>query len=291
MKQIIILTLVIILCLILVRKLYVNHLFFSDCKYKNDQLIEGKNYLSESKIVICGLIRDGGIILHFLKEKMYEITKYFKEYKILIVENDSSDNTRKFLLDWSKEDDNVVVLGCGINSNVCKLNLKKTIGHPVTTWRIEKMIYLRNLCIQYTRRYLYDYDLMMVYDLDQINNIPNEGLYHTGYLLKNDKVDGICSNGINLFNNRYYDTYAHKELDNFDDNIHNPKNTSCALEPRKVLSCFGGCTIYKISSIIDKDYFIELNSDGSPRCEHESFNKDLNIYYNPKWLNRLYFNP
>jgi len=290
-KHTLILFLITILGFIILNKIREKFSITTQCKINLKEMQAGKIYISNSKIVICGLIRDAGYRIHLIKNKLYNVTKYFKDYRILIVENDSTDNTRKYLLDWSKEDNKVIILGCGVNQPECKLNLQKTIEHPIATWRIEKMIYLRNLCIDYIKNNLADFDLMMVYDLDLISSLDEKGLYHTGYLLNNKDIDAVCSNGITFVHNRYYDTYAHKELNNKDLDDLTDSDFRCNLPPRKVLSCFGGCTIYKIPSIINMKYEIEFDGNNMPLCEHRSFNKKMNVYYNPKWLHTVYMNP
>jgi glycosyltransferase involved in cell wall biosynthesis len=75
-----------------------------------------------------------------------EIGSLFNDYNVLIVENDSSDNTRNICLDWSNQNKRVKVLGCGgYNLDVCNLNMKKTLNHSVNFYRMEKMAKLRNI--------------------------------------------------------------------------------------------------------------------------------------------------
>jgi hypothetical protein len=277
----------IILIKVLKRLSYTN-----DCGFIQDELQSGKLYYSNSTVVICGLIRDAGVRIFLLKNRLYSITKYFKDYRILIVENDSTDDTRKYLLEWAKEDNKVVILGCGINEKECKLNLKKTVNHPIATWRIEKMVYLRNIYLEYIRNNLSKFNLMMVYDLDLFSSLDEKGLYHSGYLLTNNSVDAVCSNGIKILHTNYYDTYAHKEM--VDDSIKDDfsdSNFKCDVDPRRVKSCFGGCTIYKIPSIMSYNYTIEFDSRNMPLCEHRPFNLNFNILFDPKWIHTVYWNP
>ena len=165
------------------------------------------------------------------------------------------------------------------------------------------MVYLRNIYLQYIQNNLSNYDLMMVYDLDLISKITDKGMYHSGYLFQIDySIDAVCSNGKNFFSNRYYDTYAHKEIDDnveqnnlfnsYENNVFSYNNKySCYQEPRKVESCFGGCTIYRISAVKKKFYFLEKDGNDSPLCEHRSFHRDINVIYDPRMVHNVYFNP
>jgi hypothetical protein len=83
----------------------------------------GKNLIKKSTVVFAGLIRNKEHQLEFIISQIQRFASEFLDYSILIVENDSKDNTRKLLLEWAKENNKVKILGCGVNSNICIMNL------------------------------------------------------------------------------------------------------------------------------------------------------------------------
>ena len=109
----------------------------------------GASYASKQKVVICGLARDIAKNIDRLKVVLERLGSYFLQYKIIIVENDSNDESRPMLLEWSKQNPNVIILGCGVNVKECKLSLKSYSSFDAGANRIGKMAYLRNIYLNY----------------------------------------------------------------------------------------------------------------------------------------------
>ena len=267
-------------------------------------IAKGVQEMAKSKVVVTGLIRNGSTIFDSMKTKLEQLCKHFGEYKILIVENDSTDDTRLKLLNWAQNDKRVIILGCGVNSKECVLNLPRTIEHSPDRDRIAKMAYLRNLYIDYITKYLSNYDYLLTTDLDIEGNIFSDGLADTFHKFRdNDQIDSISANGVDLnfrFNNfdvrHYYDSFAIKFLgdkigfDTMKEKIAHDNDITQKFKPRlgddlvKVKSAFGGLAIYRIPSIIKRkskyDYSKTLLA-----CEHEFFNQSLpNNYVNPNMI-------
>jgi len=91
-------------------------------------------------VVICTLLRDVEHKLPELIKRAERVGSIFKDYKVLVVENDSNDNTRSKLLSWAKINPKVLILGCGENVEKCSMKeaLGKTEGHSVNAYRINK---------------------------------------------------------------------------------------------------------------------------------------------------------
>ncbi len=263
------------------------------CNQKEDELKEGKEFLKTKSVVICGLIRDGMKTLPTNKSQIEHVGSLFKDYEILIVENDSIDGTRDYLLNWDK----VKVLGCdGVNLRECKLNMKKTIGHTTDEWRIVKMAKLRNMYLEYIRSMKKKPDYAIVWDLDLKGNIDVDGILQTGYVLKNKGyVDAICANGLHKrgLGITYYDTYAYRNRGDrrkkvYYDGIYYMPHT-CRDDSEedliKVESCFGGFTIYNTESMLQNTYGTEMDEYGEPICEHLYMNRNMeNVYHNTQMM-------
>jgi len=107
------------------------------------------DYQSSYKILITGLIRDCEKQIPIIKRYISALGNSVKDWRLLIVENDSFDNTRKCLLNWAFLDSRVILLGCEINSLKCNMKIPKTTEHDIYLSRIKKMVYLRNIYLNY----------------------------------------------------------------------------------------------------------------------------------------------
>jgi hypothetical protein len=161
------------------------------------QIEIGKNFFKNKKVAICSLIRDGEDRLSDIIPKVNRLGRLFKDYKVFVVENDSKDDTRKILLDWADTNNNVFVLGCeGVNLPECKLNMKPTIEHDVSEYRINKMATLRNVYLDELKKHE-DIDLVIVWDFDIVGKLDMNGLFLSAYRLYQDEnINAICANGI-----------------------------------------------------------------------------------------------
>jgi hypothetical protein len=279
--------------------------------YSFKQVLEKGVALARSqRLVICGLIRDRQDKVQKIRERIRELRKYFKSVKILIVENDSEDDTRKELLNWAHSDPDLEVLGCDINASKCSLRLPKTEGHAVPPSRLIKMAMLRNIYRDRIEEAYSDYDTVLVWDMDVTGSLYIDGLLNGLEALTNQGkeinkpeershgADGICANGLYVWPgiNLYYDTFAHKQhnqkwLEIFPKNIQDVvkamSRSTKILQSRtqKVSSCFSGATLYRLSSFLKNRY----STDGK-ECEHTSISKGLNMYINNEMVNYILLN-
>jgi hypothetical protein len=225
-------------------------------------------------------------------------THGFKDYNIVIFENDSKDNTRNLLKQWAQRDSKVKLLDCCDDGSCdCKLNIKdlKIESGPLSKKRIAKMAHFRNKYVDYVKKNYKDYDYMLVIDID-----IRGGIYKEGYqsCFADDDWDAIFARGIRPFPflfgsiNYVYDwlayadnKYKKKDL-NLLDYIDNhfklqkkyDKKIGETMEPIK--SAFNGAGIYRIKTLINSD----AKYSGINSCEHIDFNDSLKSY-------KLYANP
>jgi len=252
----------------------------------NSQRIQkGKKHFSENKVIIVGTIRNGEKTLPKSMDFIYnQIVPHFKDYQIVVMENDSEDDSRKYLLELAKKDIKLKVIGCGgINLPECKLNLAKTDMKkcPECFTRINKMVHIRNIYLDEIKKPEYnDFNYVLMFDMDLYGNLSKKGLYDTGYNFLVDKnIDAVCAMTISP-SLGYYDAYAH--LDWYKKSYKHEsiiKNfAKCGMD--KVSSCFNGFTIYRRSSIIDKQYCTYIDGkDNHSICEHKCFHEQMNNVY------------
>ncbi len=264
----------------------------------------GKYIANNSRIVICSLARNISEIFEKSKERMEYIVKNFKEYKIVIFENDSNDNSRELIKNWSKNNKNVILLNCCDLGN-CECKLKTKTGYEyggVSLDRFKKMALYRQQYIDYITKNLNDYDYMLVNDFDLDGNINIYGLFDC--LSKKDWAAIFCNGRTPLFGTFGSITLAYDSIafllkdDNYNQNKYNimyfiNKTYEMNNELEKnhyfeVKSAFNGYGIYKIKSIIGCSYIGNNNL-----CEHVNlakclYDKNEKIYLNSYWTG--YFN-
>lgn len=294
--------------------LYTPDSFYIPPQYKSnhDKLTQyGFKIMREKTLVICVLLRNVAGKLPEIRKRAHRMGKAFKDYRIVIVENNSSDDTRILLNKWRETDPKVIVLGCGVNSNIdnCQISkaAKATDGHGVDRGRIEKMTHLRNIYLDYVKNSLSEFDYTMVWDMDIVGAVYLDGVANTighfnypGGVAKN--ADAICAYGIYRWGwmTVYYDTYAHIDAgDEFHIDLKTVHDIKKGLgvsydrgtPPVKVVSCFSGFTVYRISSLLKDDVGYTMSPPDNLECEHVSLHKKLdNVYLNPSMIHFVLLN-
>ena len=276
--------------------------------WNNENFIEnitkGYNIAKNSKIVICSLARNIRNIFEKTKVRFEHIGEQFNQYRIILFENDSSDNSRDLIETWKKENNNVILLKCCDLGN-CQCKLKNKTGYDYGTFseeRLSKMAIYREEYLKYVQKYLYDYDYMLVIDFDLDGNTNIYGLYDS---LSKDDWGAIFSNGRNPvpgtlgFKTITYDPMATLFMDE-DYDIKKYYISEILIKFLKmeyfgyynhfleVKSSFNGYGLYKIKSILGCSYIGNNNA-----CEHINLSKCLydkndKMYINYYWEG--YFN-
>ena len=233
-------------------------------------------------IIIVGCARNIDKYLDNALIKINMIKSLFKLTKVIIYENDSSDNTLDILKDWE-------------NKQIITLITEKN----VPGLRTERLAHGRN--ILYNEAMKHSFDLLIVMDLDNVIELLSiEGILSCFDI----KEDWAMIGGNQLGN--YYDLWALRTYDDwmpFDcwecvnqnkkssdycinsrfKNI--PKNSN----PIKVKSCFGCIAIYKRKYLNNCSYGNGLQDNKYEICEHVTFNEYIiknggNIYINPQLI-------
>jgi hypothetical protein len=252
----------------------------------------GFNSSKLKKVVFAALVRDVEERLPQIEKKVEKMGKIFKDYRVLIVENDSKDGTRKYLLNWAKRNPKITILGCGYNENKCSIKKasEKTEGHGVDRIRIKKMVDLRNIYLTEIKENseLRDYDYAIFWDLDAIGAVYLDGVAHTiNYLDQKPSVDVVCAYGIYRWGllTLFYDTYAllHKG-EKFHIDMKTAHDIRKGLwetkydrgeDPVEVDSCFSGFSIYRIDSLLPDNVIYDMSPENNLECEHVRLNMKI----------------
>jgi glycosyltransferase involved in cell wall biosynthesis len=246
----------------------------------NQYINVGKNFLSTKKIVILGLARNIGSSIEHSITKLVDFAKNSKEYKIIIFENDSQDNTREILDSLKKDNSNIIT--------IYETHNRPQFGPVQHTERTMALAEYRNTLKEYVKTHLSDYDFVVVSDMDFID-FSDLGCYNSfgWFSTHNNTIDAIAGNAfeyknVTLANQKSlwnYDSWAFRytwwnQLPILDSMTYSGMlwfgffimPVGSPIIP--VNSAFGGMTIYKINSFIQGTY------DGFD-CEHVCFHYDL----------------
>ena len=255
-------------------------LFLLNLNHNGIETFDNNKY----KIVIGGCCRDCAGYLPQILKKIKQITNFCSDFKIIIYENDSQDNTLKILEDFKDKFPNVTIIS---EKNI-------TEKFPLRTHRLA---YCRNKILDEIRNSGYDktFDYFINIDLDDINldldvksikkyldnnlgydlGTSNHKHYYDLWALRTNKYDKNCWNKDEACekNNR--------DLGNWFDNYHG-SNIDKKGKPIKVLSAFDGLGIYKLKSI-GKCRYNGVDDNGIEEdCEHVKFHKCMREKGNDK---------
>jgi hypothetical protein len=252
----------------------------------------GIDHVKEKKIIVTGLVRNVEKFLANNIKQLFFLGKTCAELSYFLYENDSSDNTIKVLNDLSQSIPNFKFLSE-------KLDLPQ-FGPTKDIQRTVNLATARNKCSEYIKKTYYDYDYVMVVDLDY-NYIDPYGILNSfGHFADHD-IDGICGNSYQIVkkpndDTEYlwnYDSWAfrmnHWEFLGKRNNLYNSDpmlwfgmwRMPIGSDIIPIYSGFGGCCIYKVSKYTKGQYSGE-------DCEHVTFHKSL-IDNNDQFA--LYINP
>lgn len=211
--------------------------------------------------------------------------------QVVVVENDSIDGTKDLLNDWKINSKNVTIISNDYGTKTIP-DKSDLIKNPMTSYqRIEKMVFYRNLYLDYIREVEHPIDLVIIIDIDVIKislrgliNAINSFDEHTG---------AIFSNGMSIMQTPfgsseiYYDTFAVWEYPMSNNFSYSPGslnktfksiNKNIKKSPLyEVISAFGGVGIYNYQAIKDLRYKTVLNplNQQEAVCEHIPFNQKI----------------
>lgn len=260
---------------------------------------KGLQYMQKKKILICGLIRDSEDSVDELYSRISALFDSFKGYKVIVLENDSTDQTRELLLQYANRDKKWLIIGGGINQPKFKLGLPKTPSNkPASCERIKKMALLRNMYLEIVQNNIYnEYEYVAVIDMDLEGELYLDGIADTmNYFRKYSKIDVIACNGVMKQNLSYYDTFAHidegelgywltpEERLQHDKHVYTNVSQTYQTDLRlhRVKSAFGGFAIYRRDAFIKARY--DYREDAFC-CEHTLFHKSMTaVYVNPTMI-------
>lgn len=257
------------------------HLFPSQTKLQVEyarRIETGRERMSQQRVVICGLCRN---VRHFLPKfaaRAERLGAMFRDYRIVLFENDSTDATLEFLQDWQALNHRVHVLSERLG----------TIRFPQirSGERSVRMSEYRNRYRRYATEQFGDFDHLVVIDSDLAGGWSYDGVANT---FGHDGWDFVGSNGLIRIHSEsksdwlHFDAWAFRAVGHPQPHSNLEVNSSVfdRGEPLlPVLSCFGGLGVYRMAAMQCAQY-------GAPDIEHS----ELHTQMRAKGFERLFLNP
>lgn len=250
----------------------------------------GQSIAKEKTVLFCGICRDVGHIIERNILRLNRIGKLFKDYKIYIYENDSSDNTVEILSKYKSEK---LLFENGLRVDK---DYREDLDNGVDPFHYQRCRILsecRNEYMNYVKNNS-NFDYVCIVDLDILGGWSYDGVKHGIFTLEQDqKTACVSSYGVlteasnnksleEMSSNQYlmYDSFAFRptnlhEIHMFRLPAFNKLLFHRGDDPFSVISNFGGLAFYKMSNIIDKKYSATQHKEGYVDPDHVNINKQI----------------
>lgn len=236
--------------------------------------------MSSKRVVLGGLARDLGGVIETTIARMERLGRLFADYRVVIYENDSRDNTRQRLSDWMRVNSRVLVVTEDLNSPVNQSDRSLA--------RAERMAYYRRQCHREICQRYSDFDNVILIDMDLEGGWSYDGVANT--FGKND-WDFVGSNGViyrrrGLELNRlvHFDAWAFRQDEDFTPMTTAEVNAITYSRGESLVpltSCFGGLGVYRMPAYAAGEY------DNGTDIEHVPFHRSMR----ESGFGRIFLNP
>jgi hypothetical protein len=273
-----------------------DHLF-PPPKDKEDEyrkMIEsGEQFCSDKSVIVCGICRDIESVIENNILRIYKTVAPFKDYRIVIYENDSSDQTPDIISKYSNKDEKLHF----VTDSRADANYRQNILSGDDWDHFERARILgecRNVYMDYLNNLdgIDGFDFVIVIDLD-ILGWSYEGISHSFSLFReaDDKLGCVSSYGVlsgvsntlrledvEPISYLFFDTFAFRPMDEEKpkdlaryNNIRYQRMDAPAL----VRSNFNGLAIYRREAFVPYRYGAKRWSPGVVDNEHNVFHQSM----------------
>ncbi|WP_026706972.1 hypothetical protein [Flavobacterium frigidarium] len=247
---------------------------------------------NKKKIVIAALARDCDKNLHTITKLIDELRSHFLWSQVVVIENDSKDNTKYILNEWEGKNKGIKIISQDFGSLTIPKQSDNDLIPLVSFHRIDKMTMYRNMYLKHIEGIEVDIDNVIIIDAD-IESFSIEGVL-SSITKCEGKVGAIFGYGVSvrkafniIYSKIFYDVFAVYEYpmkDNFSytqlslmktfesimSKLKKNKNVS-------VISAFGGVSVYNYKAIYNLKYKVVANciNEKEAICEHIPFNTEI----------------
>lgn len=208
------------------------------------------------RVLVCGVCKDIEPQLPCMMKIMEKVGGLFDDYKIVVYENNSTDNTKNLLRNWMNNNGKVEIMLESLTQD--ELSQRVINRHDDGSFfKVELIARARNIVLNHIRSKKFDdYRYLIMFDMDF--NLPPPAESIIEIFQSKREWDGVFAYGVGSLN-QFWDWYAFRdynepfgpELLGYD--WFGPKHWSLFKTDQwcPVYSACGGCAIYKRESIKD----------------------------------------
>lgn len=266
----------------------------------------GTRVARNARVVICALARDVEPVFAKNRARMETLGSHFSEYKIVVFENDSADNSRELFRRWANENPNVVLLDCpGVEECRHGSVPAASLG---AAGRVRKMALFRERCLTKVRTSYSSFEYMMMFDFDLDGDLDTDGLFYglsrdpsrwgafACYGMDDDVTGTVYDPGaFRSYHERHSDAPSATLGNKWANRVDRARClVGCAATPMyEVASSFNGMAIYQLDKVIESNCsYVHDSYNAAGECEHITFHRGLNdaghpIYLNGRWSGRF----
>ena len=241
----------------------------------------GYSRMASKRVVIGGLARDLGGIIDSTIARIERLGRLFADYRVVIYENDSEDQTRPKLQEWGLRNPRVLLQTENLDTPVNQSD--RSIG------RAQRMAYYRRQCHREICQRFGNFDNVVLVDMDLEGGWSFDGVANT---FGKNEWDFVGSNGVIYRRHRldlnrlvHFDAWAYRT-----DEAFSPKTTAevNALSHVRgesmvpVTSCFGGLGVYRMDAFQAGEY-----DEHATDMEHVPFHRSMRN----RGFGRTFLNP
>lgn len=207
----------------------------------------------EERVIICGTGKNIAPCLPNMRKKIELLGNFFKDYRVIIYENNSTDGTQALLNKWARENPKVTVITEKLTADQLYNRTKAHALKDQAPNRMELIAYGRNQVLQEAfKPELDNYNFLIMTDLDFKKGWTIEGVLSCFDI--DEEWDGLTANGV--AGGIYYDRYAYRDEmlplgpellgEIFWQQLEKHKiKFDVGSKIKKVYSAFGGIAVYR----------------------------------------------
>ena len=250
-----------------------------------------REIMKQHGVIFAGTCRDVEAYLPRVLDHIDACGKKFREFAVIVYENDSHDNTRRILLEYQQERPHYHYI------------LEDGVQEPRRTVRLA---HGRNRILDKARELKETgrYEFLVMLDMD-IVNYDGRFVHTIEHCFDDDPESSSPPWDVLTANqeHRYYDMWALRKIPdlNYDFAQRPPNETERSMyflrfDPHEppfhlpVESAFGGIAIYRLSSLSPECRYRGEYENGTEKCEHVDFHECLRrhgrlVYIHKRFLN------
>ena len=253
-----------------------------------------------SSVIVCGIVRNAASGLKRNIPSVQSICSRFKDYQVIIFENDSTDKTKVLLDKWQRSDpEHVHCMMEDMDKDLTIPGWGSVDGNPFfSERRISKMAYYRNKYLEYIDNHFLSADYLIVIDMDVAKIYPESVFSCFQDCPEWDAVTAFGYSTSPQFRRRYHDTYIFQEWEKrgavqTEAYMNEMARKYASLRPSdpwvRVAAAFGGLAIYRFEAVKGLRYSVLPNNDANVTVYGEHYS--IYIQMIERGYDRFFLNP